>query len=508
MIWLLLSAFAQEEVCSPQPLDRWRAEVEAARVALDELRLGDAIDLLDDAQDVARCVSDVIPSADVRRFAQLRTLQSFYQQDAFVLETWALLALSLGDGPWPMPDDHPLHRFLDGIEVPPPARIDGAVLAPPKRGGVWIDGAWSALPVATPDTYHLVQVFDADRVLQTAYWQDGVHFRPALLGDGPPPPPPKGYETDGDAKAPKPEWRLARRDSLKAYQRYVDKHPSGEHVSYARRRIDDLSWAQTPKTPDGANAYLARFPHGRNRGAAEGVLQGAEFKQVLDEGSTEALTLFLGKYPDGVYAAAARRQLDERAWVEALMDGSEQGYARYRVRWPQGAHVEEARIAQDDLAWQAVEGQGRAAVEAYLKSWPDGGHAREAKAYLAGLTFSTVRVLVAGTAPEEARLQAAEVAREELQAMGFQVVEDASDTVPDADATLKLTVDELEVGEGIGRWFTTLEVRVQQSQVPLAREELLQEPATVRDALMDLADTLRPEIRRLGKFRRRGGTSP
>ncbi len=510
MIWFLLPAFAQNEVCSPQSLERWRGEVEAARTALEDLRLNDAIDLLDDAQNVARCVADVIPRADVQRFAQLRTLQAFYQQDALVLETWAQLVVSLGDVEWPIAADHPLRRLLTDIEATPVGRVEGKVLAPPKRGGVWIDGAWSDLPATVPGTYHLIQVFDGEHVLVTAYWQDGLGFRPELLGEGPPPPPPRGYEPgargDGkEAKAPKAEWKLARKDSLKAYVRYVDNHPDGEHVPYARRRIDDIRWAQTPKTPEGASAYLASFPNGRNRGAAEGVLQGAEFKQVLDDGSTEALKLFLGKYPDGVYAAAARRQLDERAWVEALMEGSEQAYARYRVRWPQGAHLEEARIAQDDLAWQSADGKGRKAVEKYLQQWPTGGHAREAKAYLAGLSFRTVRVAVGGSAPEVARLQAAAVVREELQAMGFEVVEEAEDgTTPASEATVELSVDELDVGQGLGRWITTLVVRVERSTDPLAREELLQDPAALRDSLMDLEEKLRPEIRRLGKFRRKG----
>jgi len=504
MWWLLLPALAQEEVCSPRPLSLWQEEVETAQRALDELRIDAAVDRLDHAQKVARCVSDVIPKRDVRAFAQLRTLQAFYEQDAMLLETWAVLALSLGSEAWPMADDHPLHNFLANIDIPPPATVQGKVLAPPKRGGVFIDGVWSDLPIAIPSTYHLVQVFDADRVRQHAYWQDGANFDATLLAEGPPPLPPKGYESppdgsDATAQAPVPDWRVARKDQLKGYQKYLDKQPSGEFAPYARRRVDDLTWAQTPKTAAGASSYLTAFPRGRNRGAAEGVLQGVEFKEVLDNGSTEAIQLFLGRYPNGVYAAAARRQLDERAWVEALMDGSEQAYARYRVRWPQGAHFEEARIAQDDLAWEAADGRGRRAVEKYLQWWPEGGHAREAQAYLDGLTFLTVRITVDGSAPEVAQLQAAAVARDELQASGFTVVEEEGLA---SEAELLITVDELAVGQDLGRWLTSLVVRVASSDEPLAMEELLQDPASVRDALMDLEDGLRPELRRLGKFRR------
>jgi len=502
MLWFVMTALAQEEVCSPRPLSLWQEEVRTAQKALDELRLDAAIDRLDHAHKVARCVSDVIPRDDVRLYAQLRTLQAFYEQDAMVLESWGLLAKSLGSGSWPVPDDHPIHRLLAEIELPPPSKVEGKVLAPPKRGGVFIDGTWADLPVAITGTYHLVQVFDADQVRQKAYWQDGAAFDPELLAEGPPPPPPKGFDpesSDGATGGTQlPDWRLARKDSLKKYLKYVEKNPGGEFAPYARRRIDDLTWAQTSKTADGAKAYLAAFPNGRNRGAAEGVLQGVEFKEVLDRGDTESLKLFLGRYPEGVYATAARRQLDERAWVDALMEGTEQAYARYRVRWPQGAHFEEARIAQDDLAWEAADGRGRKAMEAYLQSWPDGGHAREARAYLDGLSFETIRITVDGSAPEEARLQAAATARDELQALGFVLVEEEE---VEAQAELRLQVDELGVGEGLGRWITTLEVWVASAEEPLARQELLQDPASVRDALMDLQDGLEPELRRLGKFR-------
>jgi hypothetical protein len=492
------AVFAQTEVCSAEPVDRWREQLGGAQGAILAVQVERAATLLDDLHRSAPCLADVAPPDLLTRYAQLRAIQAVYEQDLLVIEEWVRVA-NARPLAWPVPETHPIFRFIADLdeEVAAASALEpGLSFVPPKRGGVFVDGAWAASPPAS-GSRHLVQVFDGDGARVDAWWQTGVVWDERYVAVAAAPEPPPWFDGPGvAADEERPDWRLARKDRLRAYERYVARQPDGEHAAEARRRIDDLVWEATPRTTAGALAYLGRFPEGRNQGGAEAVLQGAEYQLALDAGSVEALQLFLGKYPNGVYAAAARRQLDERAWVEALVDNTEQGYARYRVRWPQGAHFEEARIAQDDLAWKAVDGRGRKAVEGYLRSWPQGVHAAEARAFLKGLSFLTVSVAIDGSAPASVRDPVSAAVIEELVALGFVVAE------ADAHAALRVDVSELSVGQGLTRWLAAVEVRVVGSAEPLTRVEILADPGALDESTARLVDDVRAAIRALGKWRR------
>jgi hypothetical protein len=223
-------------------------------------------------------------------------------------------------------------------------------VAHPKRGGVFLDGAFLAEPRARVGEPHLVQLFDEDGDRVGGWWQDGGAFRGELLTDVRVPADPPRWWTGEPEAEEAPRFAAARKDTAEAYRKYLERSPTGEHAAYARRRLDDLEWvARAEQGADGARAYLAAWPEGRNREAAERVLEGAAYKAAIEAGTASALELFRGRYPRGAYAAEATRRLEELAWRAAVAEDTARAYASYRLHWPQGAHAREARLAQEDL---------------------------------------------------------------------------------------------------------------------------------------------------------------
>lgn len=413
-------ALAQDEACAPVAVERFAAGVEAARAALVELHVDRAEALLDQLLDEARCLAEPVPPELLGRLARLEAVRWLYDQDPEAIASWAGLAARVDpDGAWPVADDHPIRRMMPAR--PPPADRagpEGRGVLHPRKGGVFVDGAFLEEPRATLGEPHLVQLFGEDGERLGGWWQDGAAFRDEILADGPTAAEPPRWWTG----APEvPDFPAARRDTVEAYAGYLEKDPLGEHAAYARRRLDDLSWeaAADEGTPDAARAYLASWPHGRNADAARFVLEKEAFGKALAEGTAAALEVFRSRWPHGAYAVEAGRRLDDLAWAAAAGADTSDAYAGYLLRWPGGRHAREARLAREELAWTEA-AASEAGLRRYLEQSPHGAHADEARAILAGARFWSVDLGVAAD-PDVSKAVADALAKE-LGRQGLEVV--------------------------------------------------------------------------------------
>ncbi len=187
-IWLLLVAapFAQTEVC-PGPLTAaYMVEsMDAVDVAISEFNGERANGLLDDLLYELRCLEHPIDPRHLGRLARQLSLMSFYEQDVLETESWALLARStLGGAPWPsgIPIPETYHGFLAELPELEEVEVEGAGLAPPKKGAILMDGRVLLRPRAALGTSHLVQVADKKGAVSATRWQHGAAFDESLLG--------------------------------------------------------------------------------------------------------------------------------------------------------------------------------------------------------------------------------------------------------------------------------------------------------------------------------------
>lgn len=373
-------AWGQDDACIPYGRERLRAELNAARAALDALQMARASSLLDELHRRMLCLDSVIEPADLAWYARAEAERAFYDQDTASVWRWAQLAMMIEPHPssWSVAQDHPLRRLLVPDPDPRDAGPEDAGVAHPRKGGVFMDGVFLVEPLARVEVPHLVQVFHDEDDRSGAWWQDGAAFRDEVLVDEPSVTlPPKWFAASKAAE----EGPL--KDSRRTYRRYLKKTPGGPHAELARGRLDDMDWADAAEdgTLEAVRGYLEAWPQGRNREKAEQVLEGDDFRQAVAAGTREALEEFRERFPSGAYAAEITRRLDEIAWEDATRADTAEAYEAYRARRPVGAHVREARLAQEELEWRAADEDGSVlGYLAYLKRWPDGHHAVDARA--------------------------------------------------------------------------------------------------------------------------------
>jgi hypothetical protein len=115
------------------------------------------------------------------------------------------------------------------------------------------------------------------------------------------------------------DWAKASRDNTVAgYQSFIAAHPSDQHASEARAKLDalqnDQAWAEAQRagTSDSYQTYLQHWPNGfRATVAHDQLARAAEWKSAQRAGTTTAIQAFLLKYQYGPEADQAKSRLRE-----------------------------------------------------------------------------------------------------------------------------------------------------------------------------------------------------
>jgi hypothetical protein len=198
-------AHAQTEVCSSTYThDRFFGDMNEVDGFLDDLDIKGAKRKLSDTRTSLRCIDQIVQPTYLARFGRQMALIFFFDQDEDATRRWGLLS-RYSDSSYPWSTEHPSdHPFRDQVETSDDPILGGpssASLAPPKKGGVFMNGHLLTRPEAPAEVPVFMQVADKKGVVIASFWQDGARFPDVVLGPpGPEPVPPKWWE--GPTPAP------------------------------------------------------------------------------------------------------------------------------------------------------------------------------------------------------------------------------------------------------------------------------------------------------------------
>ncbi len=174
--------------------NKFAEDIVAVTTLFDEADLAGAKRKLRDMGLGTTCLDKLVEPGLMARFGQQMAMSFFFDQDEAQAERWALLARYTDPKlPYEFDKDHPFMALIKAIEDPPYGKVEGKRLAPPLKGGIFMNGKLAQEPIARAEVPYLVQVMDGEQVLLGGYWQDGSAFQQGLLADG-------------TGKAAKPRW--------------------------------------------------------------------------------------------------------------------------------------------------------------------------------------------------------------------------------------------------------------------------------------------------------------
>lgn len=217
----MVDAHAQEPVCPELQVSQFEAFLEAVDEEYLNLEFRRARMLLDAAEPRLPCVVEIVPTADIARYAIRRAYSLALEIDEIEAQRWASLAWALDpEVTWPtyIPPDHAARTLLSEAEPVLPVPIEGHGFVIPFGGGVFLDGRFLPAPVAEPGLPHLVQVGDGEGQIVFSAWQDGTSFPENLLGPpiDPLPTLPPWFNAEGKVKRAARPWTDTRRHRMES----------------------------------------------------------------------------------------------------------------------------------------------------------------------------------------------------------------------------------------------------------------------------------------------------
>lgn len=204
LIYSSSSAFAQEFRCAPTVTH----EEVNDRLKYVEMALDPSNPNLDEAEERLAyiseknlpCMNGLIDPLYISRFARLQAWLNMYRQDESIALTWAHLA-EYTDPQLVWASKFPesliantLQEELDFEGPPTLAGPSDVGLAPPSKGGIFLNGALLTKPQAYTSIPGLIQVINKKQKIVASYWQDGSAFREEWLGKVEEITPPKWYD--------------------------------------------------------------------------------------------------------------------------------------------------------------------------------------------------------------------------------------------------------------------------------------------------------------------------
>ncbi|MFT4622596.1 MAG: hypothetical protein ACI8PZ_001252 [Myxococcota bacterium] len=181
-------ALAADPTCGAEFYDvNWLvAGMNKADGHITALKLDDAAMVLNQVQKALPCTADVIHPNHLARFGRLRAIAAFFDQDEMDMAYWGRLALKAPSVPWPeaFGPEHAVRDAFTFIEPAGSVEVPDKQLAPPKGGGVMLDGELLRRPRAGLEMAHFLQVLDKSGIVVESVWVDGVAFPERLLEPG------------------------------------------------------------------------------------------------------------------------------------------------------------------------------------------------------------------------------------------------------------------------------------------------------------------------------------
>jgi hypothetical protein len=178
-----------EDACE-SPMSRIQLGAAVGEVT-DSLAISELIEARETLNEIHRrlpCLEEVVDRKLLALFARYNAVVYSYGQEEDLARGWALASrMADPDLKWDersFAESDPVRVMIDGAIVPEPTRMQGKMLAPPRGGGVFVNGQFAAFPEAPSGTQILVQVFDRSGARVEAFWQVGAAFPATVVLSG------------------------------------------------------------------------------------------------------------------------------------------------------------------------------------------------------------------------------------------------------------------------------------------------------------------------------------
>jgi hypothetical protein len=141
------------------------------------------------------------------------------------------------------------------------------------------------------------------------------------------------------------DWKKAQaKDTVQAYQEFLEKHPSSDWTETARHNIEEADWerAQNLNIYQTYQDFLAKYPASEHADITKQKIEKFEWVKAEKTNTIEVYQEYLAKYPSGEFSQTARQNIKEIDWESTKNINTESAYKEFLAKYPSGSLARKA----------------------------------------------------------------------------------------------------------------------------------------------------------------------
>jgi HEAT repeat protein len=148
------------------------------------------------------------------------------------------------------------------------------------------------------------------------------------------------------------EWRKTESEnSIPSYQEFIARHPKSKRADEARRKIEELSFAEVEahETPQALMLFIGQFQEGPLVEKAERRLEDCAYRSAESQNSIKALEEFALRYPQSERSQQVHSKIEALRFEQAARTNTFASYRAFLEMHGHGAWAEKARFSLASL---------------------------------------------------------------------------------------------------------------------------------------------------------------
>ncbi len=142
------------------------------------------------------------------------------------------------------------------------------------------------------------------------------------------------------------EWRKTEsKNSIQSYQEFIARHPKSKRADEARRKIEELSFAEVEahETPQALRQFIGQFHKGPLVEKAERRLEEYAYQSAESQKSIEAFEEFALRFPHSEHSQQIHSKVEALRFEQAALTNTFASYRAFLEKHEQGPWAEKAR---------------------------------------------------------------------------------------------------------------------------------------------------------------------
>lgn len=146
-------------------------------------------------------------------------------------------------------------------------------------------------------------------------------------------------------------YKATDKNTIEAYQKFLDKYPDGEYAANVKSKIEKLEYQMVIESNsiDSLRNFLTKYPSSSYQTEIQQKIEKLEFEEAKTSNTIQALQDFLKKYPKTKFKNEASKIIIKLEFEEVQKINTVEGYKNFTQKYPNSEFSQKAEQSIKDI---------------------------------------------------------------------------------------------------------------------------------------------------------------